>query len=322
MDNIPQAPAGVNTSWKFLEGFYGFPSCQMQHVALPCDIELVILDFISPHTVHQSFTIERSPVMFSLHLSGHAKGVLRHSKIRQEPVACEPGKACISFNPGSSCDTTLMDNQHYQIINIYITRRELRQKLSGAYDQVPADFMAVLDSTRHSPYYRVLDISPQVRMITGQMIQCPYAGTLKTLYMESKSVELIVRLLWELNRDERQIPCPGVHPADRKQIHLAREKLLDDLSAPPRLKELARVAGLNETKLNRGFRQEFGMTVFEYYRRQRITRSKELLDQGRWNIDETAQLMGFYDTTHFIKQFKSHFGTTPGNYMKTARSGS
>jgi len=111
---------GVNTSWKFLESFDSFPSGKMQHVALPGDIELVLLDFISTGSVEQSFSIDRSPIIFSFHLSGQAHGMLRHSPVRTEPVACGPGNAWISFNPESSCKTILGDRQHYQIINIYI----------------------------------------------------------------------------------------------------------------------------------------------------------------------------------------------------------
>ncbi|PIE73105.1 MAG: hypothetical protein CSA19_02055, partial [Deltaproteobacteria bacterium] len=70
-------------------------------------------------------------------------------------------------------------------------------------------------------------------------------------------------------------------------------------------------SGLNENKLNQGFRQEFGMTVYQYYQQCRIIRAQELLDEGRLNLDTTAQMLGFSDTSHFIRQFKRYFGIPP-----------
>ncbi|PIE74280.1 MAG: hypothetical protein CSA19_00555 [Deltaproteobacteria bacterium] len=41
-----------------------------------------------------------------------------------------------------------------------------------------------------------------------------------------------------------------------------------------------------------------------------------LLEQGQLNIDETAQTLGFHDTSHFIRYFKRHCGKTPGIYAR------
>ena len=134
-------------------------------------------------------------------------------------------------------------------------------------------------------------------------------------------MELILRLLWETSRSGQS--CRAGHTfsdQDRTRICHARDILIREMDAPPSLKSLARKAGLNDTKLKRGFRQIFGTTVFGYLRQYRMEQACTFLSAGRMNVDETAYTLGFHDTAHFIRQFKQHYGTTPGTFLKQARS--
>ncbi len=157
-------------------------------------------------------------------------------------------------------------------------------------------------------------------MILDQIHHCPYQGVLKRLYLESKSIELIVRQLWEMTQMPAQQSACLLPPADKDRIRQAKEILIKDMGNPPSLKELAKQAGLNASKLKQGFREIYGITVFEYFRQYRLNKSKEVLDAGKLNVDETAHLLGFCDTTHFIKSFKNHSNTTPGAYLKNTTS--
>ncbi len=129
-------------------------------------------------------------------------------------------------------------------------------------------------------------------------------------------MEILVCHLWEITRCPAQPSCPRLRPSEREQVHGARDILLADLAHPPSLTMLAKAVGINPNRLNQGFRQEFGMTVFAWYRMTRIEHCRKLLEQGQLNIDETAQALGFHDTPHFIRLFKQYFGKTPGKYLR------
>ncbi|OGF50723.1 MAG: hypothetical protein A2231_05655 [Candidatus Firestonebacteria bacterium RIFOXYA2_FULL_40_8] len=80
------------------------------------------------------------------------------------------------------------------------------------------------------------------------------------------------------------------------------------------LEEISNVIRLNRDYLNRIFKFETGMTLFDYLIQVRIEKSKELLKDVRFNIKEVASKVGYSDISYFCKLFKKHTGVTPTEY--------
>jgi AraC-like DNA-binding protein len=66
------------------------------------------------------------------------------------------------------------------------------------------------------------------------------------------------------------------------------------------------------------FRQAVGLPPHAYQLQLRLSHARNLLAQG-FPISYVAHETGFFDQTHFTKQFKRHVGVTPGTYRKTAK---
>lgn len=100
--------------------------------------------------------------------------------------------------------------------------------------------------------------------------------------------------------------------------HAAIARALDYLHADPNrnvtLKELANIAYLSPFHFLRVFREKTGITPHAYQTQLRIERAKRLL-RDRFTIAETAHAVGFFDQSHFSKQFKRYVGITPGQFL-------
>lgn len=310
----------VNSSWDFLKTYgAGGLNDGVRHWILPSGIELVFLDLWVENKVESVFDIGAAPLSFCFHLSGHGTGTMFQSAVIREQMDVSPGTAIVSFNPGICCKANAMERQAFRVFNIYIAPERLYELLAGDISQAPLCIQLLFEKQEQIPFNLSSDISPACRMIIDQIYNCTYQGSFKNLYLESKTIELILRLLWEMaQRKERSLSfC--LTEKERKQICQARDILIQQIDTPPTLKNLARKAGLNDTKLKRGFRQIFGTTVFGYLRQYRMEQATKLLSSGQVNVDETAYTLGFHDTAHFIHQFKQHYGTTPGTFLKQSR---
>lgn len=84
-------------------------------------------------------------------------------------------------------------------------------------------------------------------------------------------------------------------------------------SEQPLLNDIATSAGLDPYSLIRAFRRLTGMTPHAYLMQTRISRGKTLLATGR-SPAQVALDSGFFDQSHFTKQFKRFTGTTPSIY--------
>ncbi len=77
---------------------------------------------------------------------------------------------------------------------------------------------------------------------------------------------------------------------------------------------------LSTSQLQREFAQHFGIAPNRYLREVRIGVARHLLESTDLAISQVAQDCGFYDQSHFARQFKVATGLTPLNYRKRYRS--
>jgi len=78
--------------------------------------------------------------------------------------------------------------------------------------------------------------------------------------------------------------------------------------------ELAATLGVSEDYLSHIFRQEVGLSPWEFLNRYRVQRAKELLRTTALPILEVAGRVGFSDLSYFNRVFRKHVGCTPGVY--------
>ncbi|NEQ48299.1 MAG: helix-turn-helix transcriptional regulator [Leptolyngbya sp. SIOISBB] len=157
-----------------------------------------------------------------------------------------------------------------------------------------------------------------MRCVIHQILHCPYQGLTRWLYLESKVIELIaLRLDQVIPPPPAALVAPGLQSKDIDRIHYASAILLQRLDNPPSLLELARLAGLNDCKLKKGFRQVFGTTVFGYLQTHRMERAKQLLAEPSLKIAGVAQAMGYANQSYFCRMFKQQFGITPQCYRNS-----
>ncbi|EGV42513.2 AraC family transcriptional regulator [Bizionia argentinensis JUB59] len=72
--------------------------------------------------------------------------------------------------------------------------------------------------------------------------------------------------------------------------------------------------GLNKYKFIRLFKQEIGLTPNNYVLLKKIEKSKKMLKNGK-PIFDVAIDCGFYDTSHFYKNFKRFTGVNPLDFQ-------
>ncbi|MEO0376191.1 MAG: AraC family transcriptional regulator, partial [Cyanobacteria bacterium P01_A01_bin.17] len=115
-------------------------------------------------------------------------------------------------------------------------------------------------------------------------------------------------------------PVISLCPQDIEQLHQAKDILIQQATQPPSLTDLARQVGINDRKLNRGFRQLFGTTVFGYLQNHRLQQAKDLLSNSRLTIAGVAGAIGYKSPEAFSTAFRRKFAVSPKTYQLSQRS--
>lgn len=107
---------------------------------------------------------------------------------------------------------------------------------------------------------------------------------------------------------------------DDEDIMNAQAWLLEHLTQPFHLNELAALTQLTPRTLSRRFAQATGMSPKQYWQQWRMMGAEELLRDTNLSVQDVADHMGFSDATYFIKLFKKRAFVTPKAYRKISRN--
>lgn len=82
------------------------------------------------------------------------------------------------------------------------------------------------------------------------------------------------------------------------------------------VKEISHNIFFSERHLGRIFEEYLGMSIKSFSRLVRINKAIRLLRRPQYSITQVYLQTGFYDTPHFIHEFKSICGITPQKYQE------
>ncbi|WP_236556845.1 helix-turn-helix transcriptional regulator [Calothrix sp. PCC 7507] len=153
-------------------------------------------------------------------------------------------------------------------------------------------------------------ITPTVKGVVEQMINCSYTGVMKRMFLQVKTLEIIALQLAPIITDQDE-PQPRFRAGTVERIYQAREILLTCIDNPPTLLELAQQVGVSDRTLQRGFQRLFGTTVFGYLTDKRMEQAAQWLREGNRTVLEVAIMTGYSNPTHFSVAFKRKFGISP-----------
>ncbi len=134
-----------------------------------------------------------------------------------------------------------------------------------------------------------------------------------------KQEDLLLQVLTQVFLDRRVARgAPGDLEGEHPSIERVKAYLTEHYAEEVSLETLAHIAHLSPFHLARLFRHVVGLPPHAYHIQVRLSQARTLLAQG-CSVSYVAQETGFFDQTHLTRQFKQHFGVTPGIYRKAAR---
>ncbi|MGP1385680.1 MAG: helix-turn-helix transcriptional regulator [Thainema sp.] len=168
-------------------------------------------------------------------------------------------------------------------------------------------------------------VTPQIRAVVQQMMQCPLQNSARRFYLQAKVFELLALQLDAVSTELKPSSATSsLKPQTVECIYQAKAILTNQLEQPPSITELSAQVGVCDRTLRRGFHQLFGTSVIGYLKQQRMIQAEQLLRQNQYTVAEVANKVGYTHLGHFAAAFKQQFGITPsecinGSLCRTRR---
>ena len=156
----------------------------------------------------------------------------------------------------------------------------------------------------------------ETKLLLKKMATVDMSDSLSSFYMQIKVQELLYLVFHSLSLRESAIH-QTINSADAARLLYIRKEILNDLSVPPVLRELAQIAAMSETKLKQLFKQTFGTTIYNYYQQARMEEAAFLLKHGRRSVAQVGYELGFSNLSHFSRLFEKHYGQNPKRFSSS-----
>ena len=105
-------------------------------------------------------------------------------------------------------------------------------------------------------------------------------------------------------------------PTGQELAAQAKLLILSDLEVYDSIDALAKKTGTNAFKLKGYFKRMYGESIFQFSRRARTDKAKELLESTDYTLQTIALLVGYSEGNNFQISFKQQVGCTPGEWRK------
>lgn len=159
-------------------------------------------------------------------------------------------------------------------------------------------------------------LQPEGRIVTEQIINCPYKNSIRAMYLEGKILELFsICLNGIIEKDVDHIENIKLSKTEIESIYKAKEILENYIDCSITIPQLSKLIYLNEYKLKTGFKKVFGKPVYTYQLDKRMELAREFLTINHYDVKEVADRVGYANSSSFSKAFRKKYGINPSQYI-------
>lgn len=155
-------------------------------------------------------------------------------------------------------------------------------------------------------------LTSNMEKIVTEILLNSQKGLLKRLFLESKTLELL-HLQLAVCTEKTSSSNENI----LKKIYKVEAILQTNLHEQISIQQLARKVLLNQNVLKNEFKKLFDETIFNYAKKLRMEKAKNLLIHTQKPIYEVADMVGYKNPTHFTAAFKKFEKVTPKEFRKS-----
>lgn len=229
-------------------------------------------------------------------------------------------KCCEIFCVFSGAGELIFRGQHYKIEKNQIIILPAGEEHSYGSDEKNPIGMSWLEfyggDSRRLVRHIVDTQGPVIEGIIFTDI-CESLGMLQQRLMvdESKNVSIeIYKLLFELLKNEERYSMAAISQDVKTNFSRVEAYIEAHLKGKISNDQLARVCGISLPYFIKQFKNIYHMTPQDFIMVRKLKKGKQMLIQTELPIDSIADILGYCNTSHFIRRFREMEYMTPNQY--------
>jgi AraC-like DNA-binding protein len=274
----------------------GMPGLTLDNVIIRPENRLIIGDLTEKESIQSVYLI-----------SGHADSTFDFGN---KQAIMKKSRHAFQYSSGYEAQHTIIAG-HFHALSIDITPDFFKGLMTTTEGEVNDIYNSFI---RGESLQSVLILQPRMHEVINYILQCPFKGVTRYLFIESKVLELLALQIDQIN-SVRMLKQPK-SKSDIEKLVAVKEHIESNYLESLSLAGLCKTFSLNEFKLKKGYKELFNSTVFGHINSLRMEKAREFLIQGQMNISEIADFIGYKNIGSFSAEFKKRFGHVPSKFSR------
>jgi len=222
---------------------------------------------------------------------------------------CEDGKFTLLALPEIEPVQFYIDpDKKFICMGFYINKKMRLSLFDGV--ELSEDLLQLKEDVISRPYLGTFPVTTTLTRIAHEAFMSPYSGKPEIFYQQAKALEALTEIIDIFGTKN------VASSSSNTKVLMARDMLIQDLSAPRPLHLIAHDLGINPRKLSSEFKKYFGVTAAEYLKGKKMELARQLLKNKKYSVAEVAYKIGYEHSANFITAYRNHFDSTPGSEKK------
>lgn len=231
-------------------------------------------------------------------------------------LSLEPSQFTI-FSASTECYHTLSFNANSKsrILIIDIYRKEFEEKIEQFVKYMDKELVGIFRDLNGILKFNYLSTYPKrIALLIEELLDSDHENIMKSVFVEGKTQEIIANTI-QTYLDTKAGKGFYLNGEYLKRLEEAERIIQNDFAKIPSISAIAKSIGLNQNKLQEGFKHLHKMSVHSYIRKLKIAKARDLLESTNFNITEVSERIGINSKSYFSKLFKEFYGVSPKNYQ-------
>ncbi|HEX3783983.1 MAG TPA: AraC family transcriptional regulator [Pseudonocardiaceae bacterium] len=156
-------------------------------------------------------------------------------------------------------------------------------------------------------------LDPELMAVVIRFLQSLGTGADRRVLTPNYLQEIVYRVL-QREQFSRMLYI-AAKQAGANPVSAALTYIREHYSEPVTVNDMAEKVSLSPSSFSHLFREVTGRSPYQFLKEIRLDRARELLRDGRLSVTAVSRAVGYSSASHFIKEFRSRFGTTPRAYV-------
>ncbi len=265
-----------------------------------------------------SFQKKNTDIDFGFFLEGSIVNDLHETPLGPIRIDNAAGRGGIGFLQEMSGIVESAARGKARIVHLHISPELLHDLLVTDMDVIHNDLKRVLDNQGGPGFMLHNDMDPVVQAAANELFYGLAGGNCSRIYLEGKALELIGLQVMKMESPCRE-RASVLTSHEINQIKAIQEELVRNYDSPPSMAELSREHLMSISKIQAGFQDVYGMTVFAYLKEYKLRKARMFFEDGDMNVSEVAWALGYTNISHFSAAFKKRYGVLPKKYLNSIR---